>query len=68
MTTDAWTWGDPEQVAARREEMERRRHTACGQCTHHVVIDVDGKHLHGCAQRNRTYGRRCDQYKPEGAK
>ena len=61
MALDQWLYGNPEDVAARREAHEQRQQAACGQCIHHLDLTVNGKTLHACDIR-RTYGRRCDQY------
>ena len=66
-TLDAWMYGNPDTVAARREAHEQRQAAACGACIHHVQVVINGKTLHACDIR-RHFGKRCDQYKtkPKG--
>ena len=68
MTLHAWEFGDPFEVAARREAHEQRQAAACGACIHHLDLSVNGKTLHVCDLR-RHYGKRCEQYKtkPKGS-
>ena len=68
MTLHAWEFGDPFEVAARREAHEQRQAAACGACIHHLDLSVNGKTLHVCDLR-RHYGKRCDNFKtqPKGA-
>mgnify|MGYP001191338856 FL=1 len=67
MALQSWEFGDPFEVAARREAHEQRQAAACGACIHHVQVVINGKTLHACDIR-RHFGKRCDQYKtkPKG--
>lgn len=67
-TLDAWMYGNPEDVAARREAHEQRQQAACGACVHHMTLTVNGKTLHACDLRRR-YGTRCESFKtnPKGS-
>ena len=60
----SWEWGNPEDVAARREAHEQRQAAACGACIHHVQVVINGKTLHACDIR-RSYGRRCENFKTQ---
>jgi len=60
----SWEWGNPEDVAARREAHEQRQAAACGSCTHHLTLTVNGKTIHACDLRRR-YGTRCESFKPQ---
>ena len=68
MALQSWEWGNPEDVAARREAHEQRQAAACGARIHHLDLSVNGKTLHVCDLR-RHYGKRCDNFKtqPKGA-
>ena len=68
MALHSWEFGNPEDVAARREAHEQRQAAACGACIHHLDLTVNGKVLHAC-DLQRHYGKRCDQYKtkPKGS-
>ena len=68
MTTDAWTWGDPFEVAARREAREQRQTAACGACIHRRSMDWRGETWNYCEYKRRTYGTRCELYETKGAK
>lgn len=69
MTLDRWEFGDPFEVAARREAHEQRQAAACGSCTHHLDLTVNGKTMHAC-DAGRRYGTRCESFKtsPKGTK
>ncbi len=62
MTMDQWEYGDPMEVAARREVHEQRQQAACGACIHHLQLIVGGKTAHAC-DAGRRYGTRCEQYR-----
>lgn len=62
MTLHAWEFGDPFEVAARREAHEQRQAAACGACIHHLDLSVNGKTLHAC-DTGRQFSRRCEQHK-----
>lgn len=64
MALDAWMYGDPETVAIRKQEAERRkreaaekRKQACGSCVHSV--EWNGRMV---CDRRHTYGVRCRFY------
>lgn len=67
MALETWEYGDPFEVAARREANEQRQQVACGSCTHHLDLTVNGKTMHACAT-GRRYGKRCEMFKtkPKG--
>lgn len=67
MALDQWMYGNPEDVAARREAHEQRQQAACGPCIHHLDLTVNGKTMHACAT-GRRYGTRCESFKtkPKG--
>lgn len=62
MTMEQWEYGDPMEVAARREAHEQRQQAACGACIHHLQLTVAGKTSHAC-DAGRRYGKRCEQYR-----
>lgn len=62
MAHESWEYGDPEDVAARRETHEQRRQAACGACIHHLQLTVNGKASHAC-DAGRRYGTRCEHYR-----
>lgn len=68
MALETWEYGDPFEVAARREAHEQRKQAACGACVHHLDLTVNGKTMHACAT-GRRYGTRCESFKtqPKGA-
>ena len=61
-TLDAWIYGDPFEVVARREAHEQRRQAACGACVHHLELIVNGKTMRAC-ELGQHYGRRCESFK-----
>ena len=42
MALESWMFGNPEDVAARREAHEQRKDAACGPCVHHMTLTVTG--------------------------
>lgn len=67
MALHSWEFGNPEDVAARREAHEQRQAAACGACIHHIQVVINGKTMHAC-DTGRRYGKRCEQFKtkPKG--
>jgi len=67
MALESWMFGNPEDVAARREAHEQRKQAACGACVHPLDLTVNGKTMHAC-DAGRRYGKRCEMFKtkPKG--
>ena len=68
MTLDAWMYGDPEDVAARKEAREQRQTVACGACIHRREMDFKGQAWNFCSFKRRQFGTRCELYKTKDAK
>jgi len=60
---DRWEFGDPMEVAARRQAAAQRQERACGQCERKISMDWRGQTLHACGQKRRTYGVRCEFFR-----
>ena len=67
MTMDRWEYGDPLEVAARREARERRQQAACGACIHRREMDWKGQTWSFCEYKRRSFGTRCELYKTKDA-
>jgi hypothetical protein len=60
MDFEKWEYGDPENVAARREAQRQRQDQQCGSCIHRVEKAVRREIVSVCHFRRRTYGVRCE--------
>jgi hypothetical protein len=66
MIFDAWQYGNPETVLMRKQAVQEARHQHCGDCLHHVTLQLK-ETQHACS-KGRKYGYRCDFYKQQGRK
>jgi hypothetical protein len=60
---ERWEYGDPFEVAARREEIAQHAARECGSCAHKVSMEWKGVTYHGCEHKRRKYGARCKLYR-----
>ena len=59
MALESWMYGDPEDVAARREAIRQRKDRLCGECAHRVCFEFKGEEVNLC-EFNHEYGKqRC---------
>lgn len=63
MTLERWEYGNPENVADRRQREAIRSEKECGQCEHKKVIEWKGNLVNFCEVKNREYGTRCNFFK-----
>ena len=62
MALHSWEFGNPEDVAARKEAHAQRQEAACGACVHRRTMDWQGETWNYCEYKRRVYGRRCDLF------
>lgn len=62
-TLPSWAYGDPEQVAIRRQEEAAQKEKACGPCRNRVSFHWNGEEIVGCSFKRMIYGRRCEHFR-----
>ena len=60
---ESWEYGDPEQVAIRRQEEFLRKERACGKCMHRIQTVIGAEVYIRCEFKRRSYGTRCELYR-----
>jgi hypothetical protein len=60
MTLENWQYGDPANVAERKEEHKLRK--TCAGCVHMLVLHLMGRDLNRCAKGGPA-NQRCKFYK-----
>lgn len=64
MALEAWMYGDPEDVAARREAIRQRKERECAACVRMVRFEFKGEEINLCEFNGRNPSdRRCLQFK-----
>lgn len=66
MAHDSWMYGDPMQVAMRRQEDALRKEKNCGDCVNRDCLVIQGQKVVICTLKRKKYGFRCDLYKKRG--
>lgn len=65
---ERWEFGDPCEVASRRERERQAKEKACGNCMHRVELIFGTEQIVGCGIKKRTYGIRCKSFKKKEIK
>ena len=65
---ERWEYGDPENVAERREEARQRADRACGNCEHAIGFLIKNELIKRCEFKRYEYGIRCKNFKSKGIK